>query len=108
MIRSEQEQVRLGSLQQLRDLGINPFPPEEFIVSHRSEDLRDDFKEGVEVSLAGRMMSRRIMGKASFAELKDAQGSFQLYLNRDEICPGEDKTLYNSVFKKLLDRGDFI
>ena len=108
MIRSEQEQVRLESLQQLRDLGINPFPAEEFIVSHRSADLKNDFKEGVEVSLAGRMMSRRIMGKASFAELKDAQGSFQLYLNRDEICTGEDKTLYNSVFKKLLDRGDFI
>ena len=108
MIRSEQEQVRLGSLQQLRDLGINPFPADEFLVSHRSEGLRADFKEGVEVSLAGRMMSRRIMGKASFAELKDSQGSFQLYINRDEICPGEDKTLYNSVFKKLLDRGDFI
>ena len=108
MIRSEQEQVRLGSLQQLRDLGINPYPAEEFIVSHRSEDLRDDFKEGVEVSLAGRMMSRRIMGKASFAELQDAEGTIQLYLNRDEICEGEDKTMYNSVFKKLLDRGDFI
>jgi len=108
MIRSEQEQVRLGSLQQLRDLGINPFPAEEFIVSHRSEDLKDNFKEGIEVSLAGRIMSRRIMGKASFAELKDSQGNFQLYFNRDEICTGEDKTLYNSVFKKLLDRGDFI
>ena len=108
MIRSEQEQVRLGSLQQLRELGINPFPAEEFIVSHKSEELRADFKEGVEVSLAGRMMSRRIMGKASFAELKDSQGVFQLYLNRDEICTGEDKTLYNKVFKKLLDRGDFI
>lgn len=108
MIRSEQEQVRLGSLQQLRELGINPFPAEEFIVSHKSEELRADFKEGVEVSLAGRMMSRRIMGKASFAELKDSQGIFQLYLNRDEICTGEDKTLYNKVFKKLLDRGDFI
>lgn len=108
MIRSEQEQIRLASLQQLKDLGINPYPADEFTVSHRSASLREDFKEGVEVTMAGRMMSRRIMGKASFAELKDAEGSFQLYVNRDEICSGEDKTLYNTVFKKLLDRGDFI
>jgi lysyl-tRNA synthetase class 2 len=108
MIRSEQENIRLGSLQQLRDLGINPFPADEFIVSHRSGELRDKFEVDKEVTLAGRLMSRRIMGKASFAELKDSEGSFQLYVNRDEICEGEDKTLYNSVFKKLLDRGDFI
>ncbi len=108
MIRSEQEQIRLASLQQLKDLGINPYPAEEFVVTHRSKSLKDDFKPGVKVSMAGRMMSRRIMGKASFAELQDAEGTIQLYLNRDEICEGEDKTMYNSVFKKLLDRGDFI
>jgi len=108
MIRSEQEQIRLDSLQQLRELGIDPYPAEEFVVTHRSQTLRDGFKVGVKVSMAGRLMSRRIMGKASFAELQDSEGSFQLYLNRDEICPDEDKTLYNSVFKKLLDRGDFI
>ena len=108
MIRSEQEQIRLASLQQLKDLGINPYPAEEFVVTHRSKSLKEDFKPGVKVSMAGRMMSRRIMGKASFAELQDAEGTIQLYLNRDEICEGEDKTMYNSVFKKLLDRGDFI
>ena len=108
MIRSEQETIRLGSLQRIRDLGINPFPAEEFIVSHRSNDLSDNFEVDKEVTMAGRLMSRRIMGKASFAELKDSEGTFQLYINRDEICSGEDKTLYNTVFKKLLDRGDFI
>ncbi len=108
MIRSEQEQIRLASLQQLRDLGVNPYPAEEFVVTHRSKSLKGDFKPGVKVSMAGRMMSRRIMGKASFAELQDAEGTIQLYLNRDEICEGEDKTMYNAVFKKLLDRGDFI
>lgn len=108
MIRSEQEQIRLASLQQLKDLGINPYPAEEFVVTHKSKSLKEDFKPGVKVSMAGRMMSRRIMGKASFAELQDAEGTIQLYLNRDEICEGEDKTMYNSVFKKLLDRGDFI
>ena len=108
MIRSEQEQIRLESLQQLRDLGVNPYPAEEFVVTHRSKSLKGDFKPGVKVSMAGRMMSRRIMGKASFAELQDAEGKIQLYLNRDEICEGEDKTMYNAVFKKLLDRGDFI
>ena len=108
MIRSEQEQIRLASLQQLKDLGINPYPAEEFVVTHRSKSLKEDFKPGVKVSMAGRMMSRRIMGKASFAELQDAEGMIQLYLNRDEICEGEDKTMYNAVFKKLLDRGDFI
>lgn len=108
MIRSEQEQIRLASLQQLKDLGINPYPADEFVVTHRSKSLKEDFKPGVKVSMAGRMMSRRIMGKASFAELQDAEGMIQLYLNRDEICEGEDKTMYNAVFKKLLDRGDFI
>ena len=108
MIRSEQEQIRLASLKQLKDLGVNPYPAEEFVVTHRSKSLKGDFKPGVKVSMAGRMMSRRIMGKASFAELQDAEGTMQLYLNRDEICGGEDKTMYNAVFKKLLDRGDFI
>jgi len=108
MNRSEQETIRLGSLQQLRALGIDPFPAAEFKVSHRSASLVENFEEGVEVKMAGRLMNRRIMGKASFAELKDSEGSIQLYINRDEICEGEDKTLYNTVFKKLLDRGDFI
>lgn len=108
MTRSEQETIRLGSLQQIRDLGINPFPAEEFIVSHRSSELSKNFEVDKKVTMAGRLMSRRIMGKASFAELKDSEGTFQLYINRDEICPDEDKTLYNTVFKKLLDRGDFI
>ena len=108
MNRSEQEIVRLSSLDKLRELGIDPYPAHEFVVTHRSSDFADDFKEGVEVSMAGRLMSRRIMGKASFAELKDSEGNFQMYINRDEVCEGEDKTLYSSVFKKLLDRGDFV
>ncbi len=105
---SEQEQVRREALQQLRDLGINPYPAEQYHISHQIEDLTKDFKEGIEVSLAGRMLNRRIMGKASFAELMDSSGRIQAYVNRDELCPGDDKVLYNSVFKKLLDYGDFI
>ena len=80
---------------------------EEFIISHRSNELSENFEVDKEITMAGRLMSRRIM-EGFFAELKDSEGSFQLYINRDEICPKEDKTLYNTVFKKLLDRGDFI
>lgn len=105
---SEQERIRRTSLEQLRALGIDPFPAEAYPVSHLAQHILENYQEGETVCLAGRMMSRRIMGKASFAELQDASGIIQVYVNRDEICPGEDKTLYNSVFKKLLDRGDFI
>jgi len=108
---SEQELVRREALQDIINLGIDPFPAAEYTVTHTAESIKDTFAEGVEmkdVSLAGRVMSKRIMGKASFAELQDSTGRIQLYFNRDEVCPGEDKTLYNEVFKKHLDRGDFI
>lgn len=105
---SEQESVRRESLKKLRVLGIEPYPAAAFDVSAYTKDCKESFVEGKKVCLAGRLMSRRIMGKASFAELQDAEGRLQLYFNRDEICEGEDKTLYNEVFKKLLDMGDFI
>ena len=109
---SEQEVIRRNSLEQIRNKGINPYPQAEFKVSHKSSDIREKFEEGKKgfenITLAGRLMSRRIMGKASFAELQDESGRIQVYVNRDEICPGEDKSLYNDVFKKLLDIGDFI
>jgi len=109
---SEQEQLRRKSLAALRSLGIEPFPAELFEVTDKSVDIKANFDESKgnfsEVTLAGRMMSRRIMGKASFAELQDSLGKIQLYINRDEICEGEDKTLYNDVFKKHLDIGDII
>lgn len=108
MIRSEQERVRLESLEQLRQLGINPYPAPAYPVDAHAAPLTGAFEEGKEVCMAGRILSRRIMGKASFAELQDATGRIQIYLNRDELCPGEDKTLYNTVFKKLLDRGDIV
>ncbi|MGB1032106.1 MAG: amino acid--tRNA ligase-related protein, partial [Flavobacteriales bacterium] len=106
--RTEQEQVRIQSLNSLRELGIDPFPAAEFKASHFSSDLTNNFENGKQVTLAGRLMSRRIMGSASFAEIMDSKGRFQIYVNRDEICSGEDKLLYNQVFKKLLDLGDFI
>jgi len=104
------EIVRRESLQKLRELGINPYPAEEFKTTASIEDITSKFEEynGKQVVLAGRMMSRRIMGKASFAELKDASGRMQIYLNRDEMANGEDTTMYNTVFKKLLDMGDII
>ncbi len=107
---SEQEIVRRESLQKLRDLGIEPYPAAEYKVSAKIEDILNNFDkyEGKQVQVAGRMMSRRIMGKASFSELKDATGRMQIYVNRDELCPGEDKMMYNTVFKKLLDMGDII
>ena len=105
---TEQERVRRASLAQLRSLGIEPYPAEAFEVTHQCASLAKSFTDHAPVVLAGRLMSRRIMGKASFAELQDSTGIFQIYVNRDELCPGEDKTLYNMVFKKLLDRGDFI
>ncbi len=107
---SEQEIVRRESLQKLRDLGINPYPAAQFKTTATVKKVIDGFDnlEGSEVILAGRIMSRRIMGKASFAELKDASGRMQIYINRDEICTGDDKMMYNDVFKKLLDIGDII
>lgn len=105
---SEQEIIRREKLHKLKELGINPYPAELFPVSATSAQVKADFQEGKKVVLAGRLMSVRIQGKASFAELQDSEGRIQLYINRDEICPDEDKTLYNEVFKKLLDLGDFI
>ncbi len=109
---SEQEIIRRKSLEELNKLGINAYPAAEFKTTHLSTEIKQEFdpeKDNLkEVVLAGRIMSRRIMGKASFAELQDAEGRIQIYLNRDDMCPGEDKTLYNTVFKKLLDIGDII
>ena len=105
---SDQEQQRREKLTKLRDLGINPYPAELYPVSDYSKAIKDKFEEGKEVCIAGRMMSHRDMGKAAFAEIQDSEGRVQVYINRDEICPSEDKTLYNTVFKKLIDLGDFI
>jgi len=105
---SEQEIIRREKLNSLRALGINPYPADLFPVDATSKQVKENFEEGKKVVLAGRIMSTRIQGKASFAELQDSDGRIQIYVNRDEICPDEDKTLYNEVFKKLLDLGDFI
>ena len=103
--RSEQELVRRESLQKLKDLGINCYPADVFPVNTTANDIKNSYEDGKElkVVIAGRIMSRRIMGKASFAELQDSSGKIQLYVNRDEVCEGEDKTMYNQVFKKLLE-----
>lgn len=117
---SEQEIIRRENLQKIIDLGIDPYPPELYEVSHSAKEIKENYKEEVledgtknrlnyqEVTLAGRIMMVRNMGKASFAELKDSSGRIQIYVRRDDICPGEDKTMYNDVFKKLLDIGDYI
>ena len=107
---SEQEIVRRESLQKLNELGINCYPAEMFHVNNTSTKIKNIYKEGdhLDVVVAGRIMSRRIMGKASFVELQDSNGKIQLYVNRDEVCVAEDKTMYNQVFKKLLDIGDII
>lgn len=108
---SEQEIVRRNSLQAMRDLGIDPYPAAEYVVTGHTEEIKTNFKDDAprrDVAVAGRIMSRRIMGKASFVELQDGEGRIQIYINRDEICPDENKDLYNVVFKKLLDIGDFI
>jgi lysyl-tRNA synthetase class 2 len=105
---SEQEIVRREKLTKLRELGINPYPANLYPVDHSSKQIKENFAEDKQVIIAGRLMSRKIQGKASFAELQDSEGRIQLYFNRDEICIGEDKTMYNDVFKKLLDYGDFI
>src|SRR5690606_9651276 len=110
MALSEQEILRREALTQLRSLGVEPYPANEFTVTAHSKDILENFEQfdGKEVVLAGRMMSRRIMGKASFAELKDAEGRIQVYITRDDISDDDEKTMYNVVFKKLLDIGDFI
>ncbi len=105
---SEQEIVRREKLSKLRALGINPYPADLFPVTHSSAKVKSDFSEGTKVVLAGRLMRKKIQGKAAFAELQDSEGRIQIYINRDEVCPDEDKSLYNDVFKKLLDLGDFI
>ena len=108
---SEQEIGRRESLQELRQMGINPYPAAEYPTNAFSTDIRDNFRDEDEprqVCIAGRMMSRRVMGKASFAEIQDSKGRIQVYISRDDLCPGEDKDLYNKVFKRLLDIGDFI
>lgn len=105
---SEQEIIRREKLTKLRELGINPYPANLYPVNETTKQVKENFSEGRKVILAGRIMSFRIQGKASFAELQDSEGRIQIYINRDEICPGEDKTLYNEVFKKLIDLGDFI
>ena len=110
MALSEQEILRREALQELRNLGINPYPADEFVTTALSNEILADFEkfEGKEVVLAGRLMGKRIMGKASFAELKDSEGRIQIYISRDDISNDEEKTMYNVVFKKLLDIGDFI
>ena len=109
---SEQELVRRNSMQKMKDMGIDPYPAAEFPVNVTTAEIKENYNPELnnyqEVVLAGRIMSRRIMGKASFAELQDSTGRLQLYINRDEITPDEDKSLYNDVFKKLLDIGDVV
>jgi len=105
---SEQEIVRREKPSKLRELGINPYPADLYPVTHSSAKVKSDFSEGKKVVMAGRLMRKKIQGKAAFAELQDSEGRIQIYINRDEICPGEDKSKYNDIFKKLLDLGDFI
>src|SRR5690349_3571959 len=109
---NEQEIIRREALKEIINLGINPYPAETFEVNTTSVSIKEGYETGKagfeNVSIAGRLMSRRIMGSASFAEIQDASGRIQIYVNRDEIAPGEDKTLYNTVFKKLLDLGDIV
>lgn len=105
---SEQEQIRREKLSAIRKAGIDPYPAALFPVDHTTSDIKENFEDGKKVVIAGRLMSRRIQGKASFAELQDSKGKIQVYFNRDEICTGDDKSKYNDVYKKLLDIGDFI
>lgn len=108
---SEQEIIRRQSLDELRALGVDPYPAALYDVNAYSDEIKENFEDDADrryVSIAGRIMSRRIMGKASFVELQDTEGRIQVYISRDDLCPGEDKELYNTIFKKLLDIGDFI
>ena len=105
---SEQELVRREKLSKLRSLGINPYPADLFAITHSSQSIKSNYQENEKVVIAGRLMRKKIQGKAAFTEIQDSQGRIQVYFNRDEICPGEDKSEYNTIFKKLLDLGDFI
>ena len=105
---SEQELVRREKLSKLRSLGINPYPADLFAVTHSSQSIKSNYQENEKVVIAGRLMRKKIQGKAAFTEIQDSQGRIQVYFNRDQICPGEDKSAYNTIFKKLLDLGDFI
>lgn len=108
---SDQEIARRNSLDEIRQMGINPYPAAEYVVTAHAQEIQDQYQDEAprwEVSIAGRVMSRRIMGKASFMELQDASGRIQVYITRDDLCPGEDKDLYNKLFKKLLDIGDIV
>ena len=108
---SEQEIIRRNSLNELRAMGIDPYPAAEYVTNAFSTDIKAEFKDDADprkVSVAGRIMSRRVMGKASFIELQDSKGRIQVYITRDDICPDENKDLYNVVFKRLLDLGDFV
>ena len=105
---SEHELIRREKLSKLIALGVNPYPAELFSVSHNSEQIKLDFKKGEKVTIAGRLMRKKVQGNAAFAELQDSYGRIQLYFNRDEICVGDDKSKYNDIFKKLIDLGDFL
>src|SRR5690554_3482430 len=105
---SEQEVQRRETLAKIREYGIEPYPADLYPVEHKAKELKDNFEENKKVNLAGRLVRRKIQGKASFAEIQDSTGRIQVYFNRDELCPGENKDLYNEVFKKFLDLGDFI
>ena len=105
---SEQEIIRRDKLEKLTQMGINAFPADEYTITDSAQSIKESFEEGKKVKIAGRLISRRIQGKASFAELQDSSGRIQVYFNRDEICPTDDKELYNEVYKHLLDIGDII
>ena len=108
---SEQEIIRRNSLNELRAMGIEPYPAAEYVTNAFSTDIKAEFNDDAEprqVSIAGRIMCRRVMGKASFMELQDSKGRVQVYVTRDDICPGDDKEMYNTVFKRLLDLGDIV
>ena len=105
---SEQELIRRESLQKLIDYGINPYPAQEFNRSHFSSEIKENFNEGEKVIIAGRLLRRKIQGKASFGVIQDSKGKIQVYFNRDTICPDENKDQYNTIFKKWLDLGDFL
>ena len=105
---SEQEIQRREARTKLMEMGVQPYPASLYPVSHLTAEIISNYEEGKKVIIAGRIMRKKIQGKASFGEIQDSEGRIQVYFNRDEICPGEDKTLYNDVFKKLLDLGDFI
>ena len=109
---SEQERFRRESLEKLRGIGVDPYPAAEYSINAYSVDIKAEFSDNLaerrQVCIAGRIMSRRIMGKASFVEIQDTKGRIQVYISRDDLCPGDDKELYNTVLKKLIDIGDYV